>query len=113
MPFRMGFTRFRREALAAELERISAMFPQLGVQRAIVIGDVAAGRVGPESTLELIMVQDIPGSFPRRMDFFTSHLAPSVATVFYVYTPEEFQALQESSPFLRAALGRGRTVYES
>ena len=113
MPARAGFSRYREQSLERELERITEMMPQLGVQRAILIGDLASGQVGPESSLDLVMVIDIQGNFTRRMDFFTSHLAPSVATVFYVYTPEEFQTLQESSPFLRAALGRGRTVYES
>ena len=45
------------------------MFGQLGVQRAILIGDLVTDRVRPESSLDLIMVLDIPGNFTRRMDF--------------------------------------------
>ena len=113
MPVRVGFARYRRQAMEQELERIVAMMPQLGVQRAILVGDLANEQVGPESSLELIMVQDIPGNFTRRMDFFTSHLGPTLATDFWVYTPEEFGKLRETSPFLRNALQKGRVVYDS
>ena len=113
MPVRIGFSRYRRQSLERELERISEMFPQLGVERAILIGDMAADEVGPESSLDLIMVQDIPGNFTRRMDFFTSHLGPMLATNFLVYTPEEFDTLKEANPSLRNAIRHGRVIYES
>ncbi len=113
MPVRIGFSKFRRQALEAELDRITTMMPQLGVQRAILTGDLASGQVAPESTLDLIIVQDVPGNFTRRMDFFTSHLDPMVGTNFLVYTLEEYESLRESSPFLRTALERGKVVYES
>ena len=113
MPVRIGFARFRREALEKELERITGMMAQLGVQKAILIGDLATGRVGPDSSLDLIMVQDIPGSFTRRMDFFTSHLGPMLATNYLVYTQEEFGTLKDTSPFLRVALSSGRVVHEA
>ena len=113
MPVRIGFTKYRLQSLEKELDRISQMLPQLGVQQAVLIGDLATGQVGPESSLGLIMVLDIPGNFTRRMDFFTSHLAPTLATDFLVYTPEEFRALKDTSPFLRKALQGGRVVYES
>ena len=113
MPVRIGFSRYRRQSLERELERISEMFPQLGVERAILVGDMATDEVGPESSLDLIMVQDIPGNFTRRMDFFTSHLGPMLATNFLVYTPEEFDMLKETNLPLSNALRRGRVIYES
>ena len=113
MPARIGFGRYRHQALEKELKRITQMMPQLGVQEAILVGDLATDQVGPESSLDLIMVLDIPGNFTRRMDFFTSHLGPMLATNFLVYTPEEFRTLKETSAFLRNALQRGRVIYES
>ena len=113
MPVRIGFTRFRQQALQAELDRISPQFPQLGVQQAILIGDLATEEVGPESSLDLVMVMEIPGNFTRRTDFFLSHLHPEVASNFLVYTPEEFHALRETSPFLANALKKGKIIHES
>lgn len=113
MSVRIGFTRFRQRALQAELDRIAPQFPQLGVQQAILIGDMAAGEVGPESSLDLIMVMEMPGKFVRRMDFFISHLHPEIASNFLVYTPEEFFTLRETSPFLANALKKGKVIHES
>ena len=113
MPARAGFSRYREQSLERELERITEMMPQLGVQRAILIGDLASGQVGPESSLDLVMVIDIQGNFTRRMDFFTSHLGPMLATNFLVYTPDEFYSLKDANLFLSKALQSGRTVYES
>ena len=113
MPIRIGFSKFRRQALEIELERVVGMMPQLGVERAVLFGDLVMDRVGPESSIDLIMVQDIPGNFTRRMDFFTSHLGPEVAMNFFVYTPDEFHALRDSDPILRSALSKGRVVHGS
>ena len=113
MPVRIGFSTYRRQALEKELERVSQMLPQLGVKQAYLTGDLATGRVGPESSLDLLLVIDLPGKFTRRMDFFISHLGPMLGTNFLVYSPEEFQELKETSPFLRSALEKGRVVYES
>ena len=113
MPARIGFAKYRHQAMEGELERVTQMLPQLGVTKAILIGDLAADRVGPESSLDLIMILDIPGNFTRRMDFFTSHLGPMLATNFLVYTPEEFETLKDSSPFLRSSLQGGRVIYAS
>ena len=113
MPVRIGFAKYRRQALEKELERITQMLPQLGVQRAILTGDLATDQTGPESSLDLILVIDIPGNFTRRMDFFTSHLGPMLGTNYLVYTPDEFRTLQETSPFLRNALQKGRVIHES
>lgn len=112
MAVRVGFSMFRRQTMEKELERILAVLPQLGVEKAVLFGDLAEDKVGPESTLELIIVQDIPGEFTRRMDYFISHLHPEVATNYWVYSAEEFYALQETNSFLAQAVKKGRVVYE-
>ena len=113
MPARIGFAKVRKQMLEAELQRILQIFPQLGVQQAFLVGDLATDQVGPESSLDLIIVQDIPGNFTRRPDFFSSHLEPTVGTTYLVYTPEEFQEAKDSNPYLRSGLRTGRMVFES
>ena len=112
MAVRVGFTKFRQQTMEKELVRILEVLPQLGVEKVILFGDLAEDKVGPESTLELIMVQDIPGAFNRRMDYFISHLHPEVATNYWVYTPAEFYTLQETNTFLAQAVKKGKVVYE-
>ena len=113
MPVRIGFGHLRKQLLEEELSRMSAMFPQLGVKKAILIGDLVNGTINPESSIDLVIVQDIPGTFTRRSDFFVSHIGPTVSANFYVYTEKEFTELRDSHPFLRQVISHGNVLYES
>ncbi len=99
-----GFAAHRRQLLDGELRRMAAELPALGVLRAYLAGDLAAGTVTPESGLELVLVQDTDEPFHRRADFFMSHLRPRAATEFVVYTPVEFERCAETDPYLIAVL---------
>lgn len=103
----------RRARLEAELRRIVAEIPRLGVRKAILFGSLASGHVGAASDLDLILVAESQERFTRRLERFYRALNPAVALDLFVYTPEEFRALAETSPFVRAALARGRVVYEA
>lgn len=103
----------RRARLEAELRRILAELPRLGVTRAILFGSLASGHVGPASDLDLILVAPCQEKFTRRLERFYRALDPSVALDLFVYTPEEFGAMAEANPFVRAAVARGRVVYEA
>ena len=46
----------RRTRLEAELRRIVAELPRLGVTKAILFGSLASGNVGQTSDLDLILV---------------------------------------------------------
>lgn len=103
MPIMIGFAERRRELLNAELRRVAAVLPSLGVERSYLTGDLAEGTVGVGSALELVLVHESTEPFQRRPDFFVSHLKPEVETRFFVYTPAEFEALQGTDPLLRRA----------
>lgn len=114
MPVRIGFSEYRRQMLEKELARIIDLMPQLGIQKVILTGSYARGETGPDSNLNLVIVQETARGyqFGRREDFFSYHLNPEVAMDYVVYTPEEFDQESESNPSLRYALERGRVVYE-
>ncbi len=104
MAVMIGFAERRRELLEAELQRMAAELPMLGVERSYLLGDLATGEVDVASALELVLVRETAEPFQRRADFFVSHLQPRVATHYWVYTPEEFDELGERDPVLRRAL---------
>ena len=104
MAVMIGFAARRRELLEAELQRMAAELPMLGVERSYLTGDLATGEVEVGSALELVLVRETSEPFHRRTDFFVAHLRPRVATHFWVYTLEEFEALGERDPVLRRAL---------
>ncbi len=103
----------RRVRLEAELRRILPELPRLGVTKAILFGSLATGNVGPTSDLDLILVAQSEERFTRRLERFYRALNPSIALDLFVYTPEEFRAMAEGNPFVRAAIGRGKVVYEA
>ena len=105
-----GFAQQRRLLLEAELRRMAEEVPPFGAQRVYLIGDLAAGQVGPDTELLLVVVQATAEPFHRRADFWVTHLRPRVGTRFLVYTPEEFEALAPVDPVLREALRTGELV---
>jgi len=110
---RWGVDEARRNRLEAELRRILAELPRLGVKKAILFGSLVSGTVGSTSDLDLIVVVETQERFTRRLERLYRALNPSVALDLFVYTPEEFTAMVESNPFVRAAATRGRVVYEA
>ena len=110
MPMMFGFSQQRRRLLEAELERIAAELPRLGALRAYLVGTFALGGAGPETELELVVVQSTDEPFHRRPDFWVGHLRPRVGTRFLVYTPGELEALEEVDPTLQEARCIGQVV---
>ncbi len=106
-----GFTRQRKLLLEAELERFTMEMPPLAAYRAYLTGDVAKGNVGPDTELDLVIVQDTNEPFHRRADFWVSHLRPSVGTRFLVYTPEEFEELENTDPLLVETKQYGEVLF--
>jgi len=102
----------RRCRLEAELERIVAALPHLGVRRAILFGSLARGDVGGQSDLDLIFIVDTGEPFIERCGRFYQALAPAIGMDLLVYTPAELEAMRER-PFLRHALRNAKVIYEA
>ena len=113
MPVRVGFSRFRKEMLERELGTIIEVLPMLGVEKVILIGDMVSEDYKPDSHIELIVVHKTDMTFGRRADFFSYHLNTGVAVDTQVYTPEEFEELEEKLPFLNQACKTGRVIFEA
>ena len=111
MGMRVGFAQFRKQMVERELENIRGVLPNLGVEKVILTGEVAAGEFTPNSRIELIAVHNTDLPFGRRADFFSYHLGSSVEIDTQVYTPEEFETLKERLPALRRACAEGREIY--
>ena len=107
-----GFSRQRRLLLEAELERYTMEMPPLGAQRGYLIGDVAKGKVRPDTDLDLVLIQETREPFHRRADFWVTHLRPTVGTRFLVYTPEEFEELADSDPLLVETKAYGEVLFD-
>ena len=112
MPVRLGFSRHRKEMLEHELATIMELIPQLGVEKVILTGDMATEDYADDSRMELIVVHKTDQPFGRRADFFSYHLDTRVPIDTQVYTPEEFEELEDKLPALSRACREGRVIYE-
>ena len=104
MPMMFGFSGQRRQLLDAEARRFTDEAYGFGALRAYLVGDLAAGRVGPETELEIVVIQETDEPFHRRADFWVAHIRPRVGMRFLVYTPEEFEAFEEDDALLLEAI---------
>lgn len=110
MPMMFGFARQRRQLLDAELQRFLDDARTFGALRMYVVGALARGEAGPDTELELVIVQETSEAFHRRADFWVTHLRPRVGTRFLVYTSEEFDSLADIDPVLVDAQRTGVVV---
>ena len=113
MSVRVGFTQYRKQMLEKELEGITEMLPNLGVEQVILTGDMVTGEYSPDSRVGLIVVHTTDLCCGRRADFFSWHLNSSVAVDTQVYTPEEFETCRESLPALKLACETGRVIFNA
>ncbi len=113
MPVRVGFIQYRRQMLEQQLEELMGVFPTLGIEKAILYGDAVTGDFAPDSVLNFVFVQETDRSFGRRADFFSYHLDSQIGLTALVYTPEEFERLQDTLPALKAACKEGRVVFDA
>ena len=111
-PMMFGFGSQRRRILEAEIQRYAEEMPQLGMTRLILIGDLVSGEpTKPDTTIELVVVQETDEPFHRRSDFWVTHLRPAVGTTFHVYTESEFAEFTETDPLLIRAQQYGDQLY--
>jgi hypothetical protein len=110
MPMMFGFAEHRRQLLESEVRRFVDVAARYGAMAVWIVGDMARGQVGPESELELVIVQMTDEPFQRRGDFWESHIRPRVGTRYLVYTPDEMDEYGEIDPLLIEASTRGEAI---
>src|SRR3954471_1376362 len=110
MPMMFGFAEHRRRLLEEEARRFAVEAPPYGAMAAWIVGDVARGIVGPETELEIVLIQETEEPFQRRGEFWETHLRPRVGTRYLVYTPEEVDDLGEVDPLLAGAMTSGEAL---
>ncbi|MFN8634397.1 MAG: hypothetical protein U0893_11125 [Chloroflexota bacterium] len=110
MPMMFGFAEHRRQLLEAEARRFAEEAPPFGAMAAWVVGEYARGQTGPETELEIVLVQETDEPFQRRDEFWVAHLRPRVGTRYLVYTPEEVDDMAESDPLLQEAMTAGEAL---
>lgn len=112
MGIKIGLAKERKEILEKELERILPLLITLGAQRIILFGSLSRGKVCRSSDIDLLIVKDSNQRFLDRLDEVYRTIKPNCGIDFFVYTPEEFEEMSLTNPFIRRAIKEGRLLYE-
>ena len=84
-----------------------------GPEKIILFGSAARGDADEYSDLDLIVIKVSNKRFVERLVEVTAYLPRDVAADVFVYTPQEFRAMQEEgNPFIEQALKDGIVLYE-
>lgn len=103
----------RRTLLDAAIERLRHVArADADIVGMLVFGSYAAGRVGPESDLDLIVVttRAAGGDPGRRYAEIVKRLALGIPCDLLIYEPHEFERLSRESSFLAQARREGMWI---
>ncbi len=101
----------RRKKMEEELARAVEALREMGAEKVILIGSMAGEEVNPFGDIDLVAVMRTDKRFLDRLEEAYARIRPRIAMDILVYTPEEFEELRDSSPFLSHALKGGRVIY--
>lgn len=102
----------RKELLETELGRILDILKTLDIEKVILFGSLVSNNISSTSDIDLVIIQKTEKRFLDRLEDIYTVIKPRVAVDILVYTPEEFEKLQEESSFVRRILKEGRVLYE-
>jgi len=95
--------------------RLTPLFKQYNIQKAILFGSLARGEATRRSDVDLILIQKTKKRFWDRYDGLLLDLGQAVpqrAVDVLIYTPVELDRIKERA-FIRQALKEGIILYES
>lgn len=104
----------RRGELQAELDRfVTIVVEQMQPERIVLFGSFAQGRVHEWSDLDIAVVAPTELPFYERLDRVFRNVQPRVGLDLLVYTPEEWDELRATRPFIQEEIvAKGRVLYE-
>ena len=105
----------RKRQLEGELPGlVSKLVSDVGASKVVLFGSLAEGRVGPDSDIDLFVIQDTHLDYFARIDQALRRLSPRVALDLVIFTPEEVErALGAPDGSVATILREGRTLYEA
>ena len=101
-----------QSALESSLKSIITQLSEIPeIQKVISFGSYAQGRRDLFTDIDLIVIMDTEKDFLQRTGYLYQLLQRNVDMDLLVYTPHEFQEMQERG-FLHNAIENGQVIYE-
>lgn len=97
--------------LRNELKRIKKGLINLGAQKIILFGSGGREELGLFSDIDLIVIIPSNKKFIERIEEIYMKLQPSEIDLL-IYTPEEFEHLEENNLFIQHVISEGKIIFE-
>jgi predicted nucleotidyltransferase len=102
----------RRKRLEEGLEAVIPQLAELGAQKIVLFGSLAAGTVDSDSDLDLLVIMPATLTGKEWGDRIYSEVDRRVETDFIVFNVDEYRSALPDNTFLREISSTGRVVYE-
>lgn len=105
----------RRLVLEKELRRIrDILIRKYHPRKIIVFGSITSGKIHDYSDLDVVVIKQTKKRIYDRIGEVVKLCDPEIAVDFIVYTPDEFQQMQEEESFIREEMVKnGKVIYEA
>lgn len=80
-------------------------------EKIILFGSLANGNIHEFSDIDLIVIKDSEKTFYERLKEVILLTMPSVAADIFVYTPQEFESIQDRLFIQEEVLKKGKVIY--
>ena len=101
-----------KEILEKELLRVLDQLKQMKPERIILFGSLARDDVGLSSDIDLIVIMDTKERFVKRLRDVYEKIDNREAVDILVYTPKEFEDMNDKNPFIKDAIKGSKILYE-
>jgi predicted nucleotidyltransferase len=104
----------RRARLEQELDRwLPLLIAHERPDKVILFGSYCSGELSEWSDLDLVLIKETQATFLDRTRQVLELLKPQVGVDVLVYTPDEFERLSTTRPFVRQEIvDKGKVIYE-
>ena len=104
----------KMDAIADLKVRLTPLFKQYHIRKAILFGSLARGEATRRSDVDLILIQETKKRFWDRYDGILLDMGQAISgrsVDILIYTPTELEQIKDRV-FIRQALNEGITLYE-
>ena len=99
--------------LKQQLDELVEELKAYGAEKIILFGSAARGEMDAYSDMDLVVVKPTTMGFVERLGDVVRKCRSVLNADIIVYTPEEFQRMQEmENPFIEGVLRDGKVLYE-
>ena len=112
MGYRIANSALRKELLENELERIVTILKQESICKIILFGSMCGEDIGSATDIDLVVVRETQKRYLQRIEELIQLIKPRYAIDILVYTPQEFERLRLTNPFVRQITSQGKVLYE-